>query len=44
MASKLDSGNPFPSITLQLAGGGEITLPDQLATAYGVILFYRGFW
>ena len=44
MATKLDSGDKFPSTTLQLVGGGEVTLPDQLETQYGVVLFYRGYW
>ncbi len=44
MAAKLESGDKFPTVTLNIAGGGEITLPDQLETPYGVILFYRGHW
>lgn len=44
MAAKLDSGDSFPSTTLQLAGGGSVTLPDDLQTEYGVVLFYRGHW
>lgn len=44
MAAKLDSGELFPRITLDLVDGTTITLPDQLATPYGVLLFYRGYW
>jgi len=44
MAQKLDSGDAFPSVTLHLVGGGTTTLPDDLDTPYGVVLFYRGHW
>ena len=44
MAQKLDSGDAFPSVTLNLLDGSELTLPDQLETPYGVILLYRGHW
>ena len=29
---------------MKLVGGGTVTLPDDLATQYGVVLFYRGHW
>ena len=44
MAEKLDSGDTLPSVTLKLVGGGSVTLPDELPTQYGVLLFYRGHW
>jgi peroxiredoxin len=44
MADKLQSGDVLPTLTLQLAGGGEVTLPHDLTTPYGVVLFYRGHW
>jgi len=44
MAEKLNSGNPFPRITLNLVGGGTLELPDGLDARYKVILFYRGHW
>ena len=44
MAAKLDSGDTFPATTLRLVGGESITLPDDLTTDYGVVLFYRGHW
>lgn len=44
MAAKLDSGDKFPQITLDLVDGSTVTLPDQLETPYGVVLFYRGHW
>ena len=44
MARKLDAGDRFPDMTLTLAGGGAITLPEDLDSGYNVILFYRGHW
>ena len=44
MSEKLNGGDSFPSISLDLVGGGQVTLPDDLSTKYGVILFYRGHW
>lgn len=42
--SRLDSGSPFPPITLPLAGGGTLTLPNDWAGHAGAVLFYRGHW
>ena len=44
MADKLDTGDTFPSLTLNLVGGGTMTAPDDMAGDYKVILFYRGHW
>jgi len=44
MAEKLDAGATLPKITLRIAGGGSLTLPDELGSSYGVVLFYRGHW
>ena len=44
MAQKLDTGDRFPEMTLALARGGRVSLPDDLASDYNVILFYRGHW
>ncbi len=44
MAEKLNTGDTFPSLTLQLVGGGTMTVPDDFDSKYGVILFYRGHW
>ena len=44
MAQKLDAGDAFPSVTLNLVGGGTMTVPDDLDSKYRVILFYRGHW
>lgn len=40
----LSPGDPFPALTVAKAGGGSITLPDDLAGGFGVVLFYRGSW
>ncbi len=44
MAEKLNLLDAFPGMTLSLAGGGTVTLPDDIATPYAVLLFYRGHW
>src|SRR3954469_23549703 len=42
--STLQPGDRFPTLTVQPAGGAAFDLPDALAGAYGVVLFYRGSW
>ena len=44
MGEKLQQGDRFPSVTLNLANGGAITLPDQADSRYVALLFYRGHW
>lgn len=44
MADKLQIGSVFPTLTLQKVGGGTVTVPDDLAGNFKVILFYRGHW
>ncbi len=44
MADKLNAGDPFPKLTLQLADGGKLDLPEGIDSKYKVILFYRGHW
>jgi hypothetical protein len=44
MADKLNSGDPFPNMTLDLVDGGRLELPGGLDARYKVILFYRGHW
>ena len=44
MERKLDTGDALPRVTLKLVGGESVTLPDDLETPYGVVLFYRGHW
>jgi peroxiredoxin len=40
----LHNGDSFPSISLPAVGGGRLSLPDDLAGGFGVVLFYRGWW
>ena len=44
MADKLNSGDSFPTLTLDLVDGTRLTLPDDVDARYKVILFYRGHW
>ena len=37
-------GATFPKLTIDLVGGGTLSLPDDLDAKYRVILFYRGHW
>ena len=41
---RLRNGQPFPPLEVPAVGGGTISLPDDLAGSYGVILIYRGSW
>jgi peroxiredoxin len=40
----LDTGDPFPAMTLALTTGRTIVLPGDLGPGYGVLLLYRGHW
>ena len=40
----LSPGDTFPTLTLQVGHGGSITLPDEFAGRFGVVLVYRGAW
>jgi peroxiredoxin len=40
----LRPGDHFPALTLQLAGGETLALPDALSGHYGVVLLFRGSW
>ena len=42
--SRLPNGQPFPSLEVPAVGGGTISLPDDLAGSYGIVLIYRGSW
>lgn len=44
MTEKLTSGDFFPQITLNIAGGDALALPESLSTPLTVVLFYRGYW
>ena len=42
--SRLQNGQQFPSLSVPAVGGGTISLPDDLAGSYGVVLINRGSW
>ena len=44
MGEKLQQGDRFPALALQLVQGGTIRLPDEIPTRYAAVLFYRGHW
>ena len=44
MAAKLDAGDAFPRLTLNLVDGSTLAVPDDIDAKYKVILFYRGHW
>ena len=44
MADKLSLGGTFPALTLNVAGGGTLNVPGDIATPYAILLFYRGHW
>lgn len=44
MGEKLNTGDTFPSMTLNLVGGGTLNVPEGMDSKYRVILFYRGHW
>ena len=41
---KLDSGDKFQELTLKLIDGSSLTLPEDIADGWSVLLFYRGSW
>ena len=41
---KLQQGDRFPSLTFNLVGGGQLTLPQDMPGRYATVLFYRGHW
>jgi peroxiredoxin len=40
----INNSEIFPRLSIRKAGGGSITLPDDLDGSFGVILIYRGAW
>ncbi len=41
---KLDGGDLFPSMSINIAGADPINLPDDLTKDYTILLGYRGKW
>ena len=44
MSRKLEAGDQFPQIALNVEDGTTVTLPDDISTAQAIVLFYRGHW
>ena len=44
MSSRLQNGNAFPHLAIDVVGGGRLEIPRDLAGSYAVVLFYRGSW
>jgi peroxiredoxin len=44
MSQHLKNGQIFPDLIIPAVGGGNLSLPGDLAGSYGVILIYRGHW
>ena len=44
MTNKLDTGDRFPELTLNLVDGGTLRVPGEPDAKYKLILFYRGHW
>ena len=44
MSEKLQQGDRFPQITLNLIDGRELTLPEDMTSRYLAVMFYRGVW
>lgn len=44
MAAKLNTGDTFPKLTLNLTDGSRLELPAGLDAKYRIVLFYRGHW
>ncbi len=44
MAARLNPGDPFPPFTISTVHHGTLTIPDDLATPYTALLFYRAHW
>ena len=44
MSNKLQQGDVFPKLTLNLLTGYSSAIPDDLSSKYTILLFYRGHW
>ena len=42
--TQLDSGDTLPAFTLNIGTDSTLSLPGDMETDYGIILFYRGHW
>lgn len=44
MADKLNPGELFPDLALNIAGNGTLSLPGDIDSPLTLLLFYRGHW
>jgi peroxiredoxin len=44
MSSRLQNGDRFPDLTIDIVGGRRFAIPRDFAGSYAVVLFYRGAW
>jgi peroxiredoxin len=44
MGEKLQQGDRFPRLTLNLINGDTLRVPEDIKSRYLVLLFYRGYW
>ena len=44
MGEKLQQGDRFPRLTLNLINGDTLQVPEDINSRYLVLLFYRGYW
>jgi peroxiredoxin len=44
MGEKLQQGDRFPRLTLNLINGDTLRVPEDINSRYLVLLFYRGYW
>lgn len=42
--NRLEQGDRFPDLTVDLVDGGTLHLPDDVGSGWSVVLFYRGHW
>ena len=40
----LNPGDPFPRLTMNVLGGGTLTVPDAFGGDFAAVLFFRGAW
>ena len=44
MGEKLQQGDRFPRLALNLINGDTLQVPEDIKSRYLVLLFYRGYW
>ncbi|MCF8109507.1 MAG: hypothetical protein K9J81_11025 [Desulfohalobiaceae bacterium] len=40
----LDTGDRFPSLTVETVAHGRVRIDEHFTRGYGVVLIYRGHW